>query len=204
MIEKFKIAQHDRSDRNVKASVEQIKQQTYINNMENKTKINEIIDELGTTETDITNLTSTVTTNSDNITTLQGQMTAVEGDIEDLQDINEYSTSEQVIGKWINGKPLYRKVIDFGYLPNATSKSVSTDLDIATTTIVKASGTATGTSGGDYFCITLPDTNTTTLGNSTRLTFNTSSSKYQAVATTGIDRSNYYAYIIIEYIKTTD
>lgn len=46
MIEKFKIAQHDRSDRNVKTSVEQLKQQLYINNLENKKKINEIIDYL--------------------------------------------------------------------------------------------------------------------------------------------------------------
>lgn len=36
-----------------------------------------------------------------------------------------YSTDEQVIGKWIDGSTLYRKVIDFGALPNATRKNVA-------------------------------------------------------------------------------
>lgn len=30
-----------------------------------------------------------------------------------LDNLNEYSTEEQVIGKWIDGKPLYQKVITF-------------------------------------------------------------------------------------------
>lgn len=38
---------------------------------------------------------------------------------------NIYSTKEQVVGKWIDGKTLYRKVINFGVLPNATTKSVA-------------------------------------------------------------------------------
>lgn len=56
MVEKFKIAQHGKNDRNIKASVEQIKQQTYINNIENKTKINELIDE--TNKIDISGTTA--------------------------------------------------------------------------------------------------------------------------------------------------
>lgn len=36
-----------------------------------------------------------------------------------------YSTEEQVIGKWVNGKPLYQKTINFGALPNATAKYVA-------------------------------------------------------------------------------
>lgn len=42
-------------------------------------------------------------------------------------DINKstYSTSEQVIGKWINGKPLYRKTITF-----TTTIPVDTALEI--------------------------------------------------------------------------
>ena len=49
-IEKFKIPKLNKNDRNVKSSVEQIKQQVYINNIENKTKINEIIDYLNQLE----------------------------------------------------------------------------------------------------------------------------------------------------------
>lgn len=44
-----------------------------------------------------------------------------------------YSTNERVIGKWINGKPLYEKTFDFGALPNSSQKTVAhnlTNLDI--------------------------------------------------------------------------
>lgn len=50
MIKKFNIARITSSDRNVKTSVEQLKQQLYINNLENKKKINEIIDYLNQLE----------------------------------------------------------------------------------------------------------------------------------------------------------
>jgi hypothetical protein len=36
----------------------------------------------------------------------------------------DYSADEQVIGTWL-GKPLYRKVVEFGTLPNNTSKTVA-------------------------------------------------------------------------------
>lgn len=42
-----------------------------------------------------------------------------------IQEISVYSTNELEIGKWIDGKPLYRKVISFGALPNDTTKSVA-------------------------------------------------------------------------------
>lgn len=36
-----------------------------------------------------------------------------------------YSTTEQVVGKWIDGKPLYQKTIDCGSLPNSSIKQVN-------------------------------------------------------------------------------
>lgn len=45
-----------------------------------------------------------------------------------LNNLNEYSTDEQVIGKWIDGKPIYRKVI------NTTKSQVS---DIMTNLHIK-------------------------------------------------------------------
>ncbi len=42
-----------------------------------------------------------------------------------LQQLVNYSTDEQVIGKWIDGKPLYEKTIDFGGMPNNTTKTVA-------------------------------------------------------------------------------
>lgn len=36
-----------------------------------------------------------------------------------------YSEEEREIGVWIDGKPLYQKTVDCGYLPNTTEKTVS-------------------------------------------------------------------------------
>ena len=47
--------------------------------------------------------------------------------------LEEYSTTEQVVGKWL-GKPLYRKVFQFTNLPNAqdmTLGDVGTNIDFA-------------------------------------------------------------------------
>ena len=40
---------------------------------------------------------------------------------------DNYSTTERQVGKWVDGKPLYQKTIEFGALPNNTSKLVSID-----------------------------------------------------------------------------
>lgn len=37
----------------------------------------------------------------------------------------DYSLEERCIGTWIDGKPLYRKMIDFGNLSNNTGKKVN-------------------------------------------------------------------------------
>lgn len=47
------------------------------------------------------------------------------GTIPATVDDTVYSTSETAIGKWINGKIIYRKVIDFGALPNTANKTVA-------------------------------------------------------------------------------
>jgi len=40
-----------------------------------------------------------------------------------------FSTEERVIGTWIDGKPIYQKTIDFGGLPNNTTKTVNHGVD---------------------------------------------------------------------------
>ena len=35
----------------------------------------------------------------------------------------DYSTTEKIVGTWIDGKPLYQKTINFGTLPNGTTDS---------------------------------------------------------------------------------
>ena len=56
----------------------------------------------------------------------ENQQDNVLNDVKDYVDnSNSYSTEEvKTGGTWIDGKPIYRKVVDVGTLPNATSKAV--------------------------------------------------------------------------------
>ena len=44
-------------------------------------------------------------------------------------DLNKYSTTEEAIGVWTNGKIIYRKVISFDYFPNNSQRVVSTHIN---------------------------------------------------------------------------
>jgi hypothetical protein len=44
---------------------------------------------------------------------------------------NDYSTSEQIIGRWIDGKPLYRKVVEYTNIPLGSSSVDISNLKIA-------------------------------------------------------------------------
>jgi hypothetical protein len=44
----------------------------------------------------------------------------------ELNNANTYSTEEQVIGTWINGKKIYRKVIELGELGDTSETNVFT------------------------------------------------------------------------------
>ena len=104
-----------------------------------------------------------------------------------------YSTEEQVVGTWIDGKPIYRKVIDCGALPNATAKEIPhgiTNLDM----IINMYGTSINTSN---IGITLPFA-TTTPSVCVDLHYNMT---YVRIVT-GTDLSNYTkTYVTIEYTK---
>ena len=60
----------------------------------------------------------------------------------------EYSTTEKVIGTWIDGSPLYQKTIDVGVLPNNNTKSVSIDSNIDL--IIKFEGFTSSTTDRTY------------------------------------------------------
>lgn len=102
-----------------------------------------------------------------------------------------YSTSEQVIGTWL-GKPLYRKVIDFGSLPNATYKEVAHNISNFNA-IVNVYGSAIRS---DKTSIPLPYASSNYVElyiNATKVTITTTS-----------DRSLFNGYVTLEYTKTTD
>jgi hypothetical protein len=110
-----------------------------------------------------------------------------------------YSTSEQFTGAyWIDGKPIYRKVVNFGTLPNAVEKSVSsgiTNLD----TVVDIRGKTDN--GVDL--LPIPYANSSTVAYSIQLWYGLAENKIKIK--TGTNRTSYTnTKIVVEYTKTTD
>ena len=114
---------------------------------------------------------------------------------EQVNGPNDYSTTEIRVGTWINGKPLYRKVYDFGSAPNNTTKTVSANITNLSA-ITKIYGFAVTSAG---YVTPLPQV-VANGQNQIQLFFNNSN----VSITTTSDKSSYYCYVILEYTKTTD
>lgn len=107
-----------------------------------------------------------------------------------------YSTSERMVGCWIDGKPLYTKTVDFGSLPNNTTKTVSHG--VANVDKIWVAGGFAFQPNGDFvnqLSLYVPNSNAGWyIGvNSTNIE-----------CYTVIDRSNYSAFVVLYYTKTTD
>ncbi len=110
---------------------------------------------------------------------------------------NTYSTTEAIVGAWIDGKPIYRKVVNTGTLPNNTTKDVLHNISNLKRAI-QVKGYAYRSS--DNFTLPLPTASPTAsasiltgvYGNYVRIT-------------TGTDRSGFTeSYVAVDYTKTTD
>ena len=78
----------------------------------------------GTTPLNAENLNQ-IQTNAENaINTVQSNLNTTNQNIEDL---TTYSTTEKVVGTWIDGKPIYRKVLTL-VLTSTSSSGVSQDV----------------------------------------------------------------------------
>jgi hypothetical protein len=107
------------------------------------------------------------------------------------------STEEVKTGEyWIDGKPLYRKVISCGALPNSTSKLVNHNIsDIDN---IRMYGFAVRTR--DRRTFPLPFSSADGVGH---IQLDLTSTQIQI--TTNNDRSSFNtSYVILEYTKTTD
>ena len=105
-----------------------------------------------------------------------------------------YSTEEQKIGTWIDGKPIYRKTLSFSPLPNNTYENKlhgikNIDQIIGIKGIAFPLGQLTD---GSYFLSI----------NSFKISCSASRKVVQIETTS--DRSAYMAYVLLEYTKTTD
>ena len=107
-----------------------------------------------------------------------------------------YSTNLTVIRTWIDGKPIYRKVIDFGMLPNTSTKSMAHGISNIDK-FVRVYGTANKLDTRDGRVI--PYIVKSGLGN-----IELYQDKTTIAISTATDRSLYEAYVILEYTKTTD
>lgn len=118
----------------------------------------------------------------------------VEENINELEKREIYSTEEQVIGKWIDGKPLYRKVINCGSLPNNTQKIIQHNIENIDFIISCLGYAMTSTGSG----VALPSYNGIINTNLYATT------QQIGIITTG-DRSSFVkSYVVLEYTKTTD
>jgi hypothetical protein len=117
--------------------------------------------------------------------------------INTLNEQRSYSTEEVNTGKkWIDGKPIYRKVVDCGALPNNTSKDVATGIDFTVCNVIKIEGVAKNTSTSNTDTIPMPFSNVVTIG--------TTKPGNVSISTTGNFSIYTQSYITLEYTKTTD
>lgn len=108
-----------------------------------------------------------------------------------------YSTEEQAVGTWIDGKTIYRKVINFGALPNATKKEVQHNIsNISIFTKIEG---ITIRNDGTKFTQSLP-----LVYKNTEMFYNTALAVDNTIIEiqTAGDRSMFNGYVILEYTKT--
>lgn len=109
-----------------------------------------------------------------------------------------YSTNETVIGTWVNNKPIYRKVIDFGTLPDAGFKSVAHGIEnLEDMTKIIAVGKS---STGSFYPIPLVGNGAIFSGATATIRIN--ATNVTIATTTNI--SAHTAMVILEYTKTTN
>ena len=133
-------------------------------------------------------------TNASDITAIQGNISEINSSITNINDnlehLKDYSSNEAIIGLWIDGKPLYRKIFNYGQLPNNSSVGKAHNIPIDTPISVK--GTVK-TRSGKYNTWTIPSPN-----------IFIDLSQTEVYIATNSDRSNLDGLVIIEYTKTTD
>lgn len=114
-----------------------------------------------------------------------------------IDEKNSYSTTEQLTGgTWIDGKPIYRKVIDIGALPSTSTKTITNAFSNIDTRI-SMYGFAESSAGG----ITLPYIDIS--GGTTYLVNLYQSGKVDFSIRTNFNAAAYTGFVIVEYTKAT-
>ena len=103
---------------------------------------------------------------------------------------NNYSTDEQVVGTWINGKPIYRKVVIIDNPSNGETISIA-NIDEPINAIWKQ------TYGSSPLCFNYNENGSSR----SAITFNTTSKNFEITMTGGFKGK---MVVIVEYTKTTN
>lgn len=114
-------------------------------------------------------------------------------------NLHEYSTEEKIVGKWIDGKPIYEKVI----YENITDRNWNNiQMNVSIDNIIKLKGILYQGNGHPYF-IELQGNTYPNIDNRAMLLYK-KDEKYisYGVLYTQTDLSSAYLYIIIQYTKT--
>lgn len=175
--------------------------QTTVGNKADSSTVTALANRVSANEGNITNLQTgkqDVLINESNIKSVNGESLLGMGSV---NTHITYSTTESVTGDtWIDGKPIYRKVIEFGSLPNNVDKTVAhniSDLD----TVVKMECLAEGVISDIKQCYPMP---TTSVSNITSQIQCYLSGANIDIRTGSSVWTSLNAIIILEYTKTTD
>lgn len=107
-----------------------------------------------------------------------------------------YSTNERIIGKWINGKPIYRKVLDISNITSSNTDLVNIS-SLHRDEIIRIYGMIK-TSNNYIYPVPMNDSSS----NYSVIFYNGTSLRGRASLGSGGTITS--AYAIIEYTKTTD
>lgn len=125
---------------------------------------------------------------SDGVTSVEDKFTNIDNK---LIYFDEYSETEHIVGKWINGKTIYEKTINCGNLPSSTSKNVAHNISNFSMMLeYKGIAYKSGSQlpipwASSANCISVQNNNT------------------NLIIATDADFSSYKAYVTVRYLKTT-
>ena len=159
---------------------------------------------------DLNNIENQLQTNTNDINALNTNLNNIENQLQtntnDINALNTYSTSEQRIGTWIDGKPIYRQVIKVTSIDSANNNY---DVAISISNlneIVNIGGVIKITSTNTYKPITVIYTdNSNAINSHYSFSVYAITNSYISLSYGGWWKTTFdKAYIILEYTKTTD
>ena len=114
-----------------------------------------------------------------------------------LSGTTTYSTTEVNTGMtWVDGSTIYRKVINFGSLPNNDTKNVNLNISNLGN-IINVSALGYDSINNNYWNIPTISTS------GAQYTIDITITPTQVRIRTATDRSHFTAYVILEYTKTS-